>query len=423
MAQHPLSDELAQQAIDALRRTGGNQSAAAEALGLSRCTYVSRLRVAKARGMRAAGPNPPIDAQKAPPAAPVPEGFEVRSLATKVDENGGTESQWIGARPEGRYDETIPEGHLVKGYSTLIDEQGKIRAQWIKTGLDPDRFRAMVEASCRAAAEKIEPLPEIVPPEHTEQDLCTLYTITDAHIGMLAWAKETGAAWDLQIAERVLVGTLARMMEAAPASELGIVNQRGDFHHFDSFKPLTPEHGNLLDADSRYPKVVNVATRVIRRVIEKALTKHKFVRVVVNEGNHDPAGSVWQRELLTVLYENNPRVVVDDSPVPYVAYQHGETMLGFYHGHLARNESLPLLFAAKFPEMWGATKKRYIHTGHRHHVDEKEHPGVKVIQHSTIAAPDAHAVRGGWLSERQAVSMTYHLKNGEVSRGIFVPVE
>jgi hypothetical protein len=73
--------------------------------------------------------------------------------------------------------------------------------------------------------------------------------------------------------------------------------------------------------------------------------------------------------------------------------------------------------------MWGETTKRYIHVGHRHHVDEKEHPGIKVIQHSTIAAADAYAARGGWLSERQATFMTYHLESGEIARGIFIPQE
>jgi hypothetical protein len=114
-------------------------------------------------------------------------------------------------------------------------------------------------------------------------------------------------------------------------------------------------------------------------------------------------------------------VQVIDSELPYYVYQHGETMLAWHHGHLSRKESLPLLFAAQFPKVWGNTERRYIHTGHYHHVDEKEHPGVHVIQHPTLAARDAYASRGGWISERQCRVITYHESLGEVARNTVRP--
>jgi hypothetical protein len=38
---------------------------------------------------------------------------------------------------------------------------------------------------------------------------------------------------------------------------------------------------------------------------------------------------------------------------------------------------------------------------------------MTVIQHPTIAARDAYAARGGWLSERAAVAITYHARFGQ----------
>jgi hypothetical protein len=96
-------------------------------------------------------------------------------------------------------------------------------------------------------------------------------------------------------------------------------------------------------------------------------------------------------------------------------------MLGFHHGHLRKNEQLPLLFASQFPQVWGNTSKRYVHTGHRHHVEEKEHSGVTVIQHPTLAARDAYAARGGWIAERQVRAISYHAEHGEVARTTVVP--
>ena len=121
------------------------------------------------------------------------------------------------------------------------------------------------------------------------------------------------------------------------------------------------------------------------------------------------------------LYHNNPRVKMEMSPNPYVAYLHGQTLLGFHHGHMTKASNLPQIFAQKFRKEWGQSTHTYVHSGHKHHVDEKEYPGLNWIQHPTLAAPDAYAARGGWLSKRQATSMTYHISRGEVARGTFIP--
>ena len=133
------------------------------------------------------------------------------------------------------------------------------------------------------------------------------------------------------------------------------------------------------------------------------------------------ASSVWLRVLFKALFENEPRVEVVDSPLPYYCLQHGKTMLGFHHGHLKKNDQLPMLFAAQFSQMWGLTTKRYAHTGHRHHVEEKEHSGMTVVQHPTLAARDAYAARGGWIAERQVSCITYHKAYGQVSKVTIVP--
>jgi hypothetical protein len=177
----------------------------------------------------------------------------------------------------------------------------------------------------------------------------------------------------------------------------------------------------VLDADSRYQKVVEVAVRILRRIISHALTKFPTVHVEMKEGNHDPTGSVWLRVLFATLFEKNPRVTINMSPNPYTSYEHGKTMLGFYHGHLAKKINLGELFAAQFREMWGRCEFVYIHTGHLHNHEEIERRGCKTIQHPTLAAPDAYAARSGWISKRQAMSMTYSKTHGEIARGIFVP--
>lgn len=424
MAMRPNSLGELQEIYDATQRLG-SVSAAARDLGLPENTARHRYRHAlrKLAGVTA----------NTPPIVPVPEGFHLSSVATTVDASGNVRSQSFKAK-SGDEGDVVPEsgafpapdGMFVRSTSTLIDGQtGIVKQQWVKADIQKqNEWQAMLDASVRACL-NVQPLPEVELEVRAKIDeyLLTQYTLTDCHVGMLAWPRETGAPWDLSIAERTLTNTLYRMIDAAPQSAIGVINQLGDFLHFDSLKAVTPEHQNLLDADSRYQKVVEVAVRILIKVVTHALTKHEFVRVYMHEGNHDPAGSVWLRVLFGALFANNPRVIVEKSPLPYVALKHGKTMLCYHHGHLSKKEKLPLLFAAMFPETWGTTEFRYVHTGHLHCVDEKEYAGITVIQHPTLAAPDAYAARAGYISKRQATSMTYHSKYGEVARGIFVPTE
>lgn len=326
-----------------------------------------------------------------------------------------------GYAPEADMVHAVPEPFVVKGTSTLYDDDGNVKLQWVKSTLDQQKVEEAMRAAVAALAEDIERAPPKPPPRHTIAALCNLYTITDYHVGMRSWKPETGADWDLKIAEDTLVSAFTQLVDSSPKARIGFVNQLGDFLHFDALAPLTPTSGHQLDADGRYSHVVRTATRLLRFVVDLALRRHESVIVNIAEGNHDLASSVWLRHLFALLYEKEPRVTVLQGENPYYAYQHGKTMLAFHHGHLAKNDRLPLLFAARYPQMWGETSKRYVHVGHWHHVEEKEHAGMKVVQHATLAAADAYATRHGYLSEREITSVTYHEKFGQVARSTVCP--
>jgi hypothetical protein len=293
--------------------------------------------------------------------------------------------------------------------------------EWVKESLDRQKAAEAQQAAYEALAAKLPRIAPTVPPRATEGHLCTVYTLTDCHVGALAWHKEGGADWDLDIAEETLIGCFRHMIETSPASEMAVVNQLGDFLHFDGLEAATPTSHHLLDADGRFDKVVQTAIRTLRRVVDMALAKHARVHVILAEGNHDLASSVWLRQMFAALYENERRIAVEQSPLPYYAVEWGKTLLAFHHGHLKKNDQLPLLFAAQFAEQWGRTTKRYCHTGHRHHLEEKEHSGMIVFQHPTLAARDAYAARGGWHALRSATAVTYHKAYGEVGRSSASP--
>lgn len=321
----------------------------------------------------------------------------------------------------------IPSGHKLKGVSTLSrvedPDTGEMILQWVKSSEDASKRDEQFKNALDELSAKLPRVPAVKPPKaNLPEELANLYVLTDFHLGMLAWGEESGADWDMKIAERLATNWFEYAVKTAPRASQGILAQLGDFLHYDSMESLTPTSKHILDADSRPQKMVRVAIRVLRRIVDIMLKRHDTVHVIMAEGNHDPMASIWLREAFTALYENEPRVTIEKRPDPYYAFVWGQTLLLFHHGHLRKPSTVDAVFARKFRKEYGQAKKVYAHMGHLHHRLALESTLMEIEQHPTLAAADAYASRGGWLSERIAKSMTYHKQYGEIGR-IGIPPE
>jgi hypothetical protein len=321
-----------------------------------------------------------------------------------------------GYAPQHDFTRPVPEGYVAKGVSTYYNSEGKPSGQWVKASLSHEALVEAIKEAVEGFKEQIDPASPIVAPAASDEHLCNLYTFTDYHLGMLAWHKEGGSDWNISIAERTIIAALQQMIEQSPKAHTAVINIQGDFLHTDGKTPVTPASKHVLDADSRFPKIRRSAIRVIRSLVAMSLQRHQEVHLIIAEGNHDEESAGWLSDLFAVHYEEEPRISVSDAVLPFYVFEWGNTMLGVHHGHKVKNESLPLLFAAQFPQEWGRTTRREIHCGHRHHRDEKEYNGVTVVQHPTLAARDAYAARGGWIADRAAWAITYHKRFGPVGR-------
>jgi hypothetical protein len=349
-----------------------------------------------------------------------------RAAATELGMNiGGASETYVavkrkaakfGYSPEHDFTRPVPDGYIAKGVSTYYNAEGKPAGQWVKASLSHEALVDAMREAVEGFKDEIPPVVSIVAPAASEEHLCNLYTFTDYHLGMLAWHKEGGSDWNISIAERTIIAALQQMIEQSPKAHTAVINIQGDFLHTDGKTPVTPASKHVLDADSRFPKIRRSAIRIIRSLVTMSLQRHQEVHLIIAEGNHDEESAGWLADLFSVHYEEEPRVTVNDSVLPFYVLEWGNTMLGIHHGHKVKNESLPLLFAAQFPQEWGRTTRREIHCGHRHHRDEKEYNGVTVVQHPTLAARDAYAARGGWIADRAAWAITYHKKYGAVGR-------
>jgi len=312
----------------------------------------------------------------------------------------------------------VPEGHIVRGTSTLLDsETGEPKLEWVKTSLDK-------QAQIDAAREAVEALTqEITPvepkPKHGVADnLMSVIPITDAHIGMYAWGQEVGEDYDTEKAVTALTASIGYLTDIAPRSKTCVIMQLGDFFHAENMEGVTNRSKNVLDVDTRMPRVIHLGMTALRQCIDKALEKHDKVQFISISGNHDEILGHALRSAFKMLYANEPRVEVMESPSSRQYIRFGKVLIGAIHGHQTKDRDLPGIMATEKPEEWGKTKHRYFFRGHHHHDNRVEYNGCIVEQFRTIAAGDAYAVQHGYLSGRDMKVITYDPECGELSRSV-----
>lgn len=399
MPQPPLTDDSAVEAALAYRACGDSKTEAAKTLGIPRNTFCNRLKVAAERGLLG-------------PAETLP-GYRIDSLTTTPN---GT---YVKQRKEHgeQYTPSLP----VKGKTTLVDAEGRIITQHIMERATAEQQADTLRAMVDALKEDLPRVTIMPAPAHVASDLLNQFVVTDSHFGMLAWREETGDDYDLRIAEQLLLDWFAAAVAQAPQAHTAVLAQLGDLMHHDSLESVTPAHRHVLDADSRLQKVIRVVIRTVRRIIDMLLQKHQHVHIIMASGNHDPASSAWLREMLAAMYENEPRISVDNSPMHYHVYQWGKTALFYHHGDKRTINNVDVTMAGLFRKEYGQSDVSYCHIGHRHSDEGIKTNLMYVERHETLAAKDDYAASGGWLSGRSAKRITYHKEHGEVGRDRMTP--
>jgi hypothetical protein len=359
-------------------------------------------------GGRGYVPHPPRGPKEEPHY--IPKGHELGGVSRLTDANGATKAEWSKTRVAGAENPpvAVPESFHATRTSVMRRGDGSTVAQWTSyEQASADRFDAIKTAIAEHIAEYVRPVAPIEAPTVTDADRLVVYPLGDPHIGMLAWAAEVGESFDLAIAERELCECMKQLVARSPASEDAIVCNLGDFWHAQDDNQRTPKSGHKLDVDGRAGKVGRVGLRILRTIVDSALSRHKRVRVRSLPGNHDVTASLWLPLYLQAVYENEPRVTIEDAFNPYQYDVFGKNLLGWAHGDGAKLEDLGEVMATDQPELWGRTSHREWHCGHRHSENVRELRGCVVRTHRTLAGRDAWTHHSGYRSGRSLQALSY----------------
>lgn len=314
----------------------------------------------------------------------------------------------------------IPVGHRLRGVSTLVGPDGTVKAQWVKTREEEiDREEVL--------ARLMETLPERVtaregcvpaPKGPARADLIAVYPIGDAHVGLRSWKTETGADFDLEIAERLMTDAIRDLVLRGPRTERALIVNLGDFLHADQGDAHTTHGTHTLDMDGRMAKVLGVGLRILTTFVDAALERHDRVELDNIPGNHDAYTAIMLAIAMREHYRNEPRVSVPVEPATRHYHRFGRVLIGTVHGDRTKLEALGEIMAAERAEDWGATKHRTWLVGHVHHSQVKELRGCTVETFRTLAARDAWHAGQGYVAGRDMRRIVYHREHGEISREI-----
>lgn len=327
-----------------------------------------------------------------------------------------------GYSPDHGINSPIPEPFIAKGHSTLerIDRVTGERTQvlqWTKTRLDDQLWAEAIREGIAAFIEDTPKLDVPAAPLDYDTDIIPWIQIGDAHLGLLCHAAEVNENFDLKIAERELLTAIGMLIEGLPACERIVINDLGDFTHYENFTGTTEASGHALDFDTRFPKMVKAYSRVMRAIVDMALAKARHVDVIVNQGNHSRTNDIWMAELLDVAYGHTGRVHVLNNGNVFIGYRMGNTLVMTHHSDKCRPKDLLGVLITDFRRDFGETEFHYIDIGHIHHgMAFKEHPSVQLESWNHLAATDKWAHDAGYRARKSISMVLRSRKYGEVGR-------
>lgn len=317
---------------------------------------------------------------------------------------------------------TVSPGEILKGTTTTYDSSGNIVRQSVRTEVPKaSRFDAIAEAIRELAKESIAPLPEVSsPPMVLDEHMMNLIISTDVHMGLFVTADDSETDWNTDKMVTRLKSAYDYLFDAMPKAKTAIIVDLGDSLESPDDKNMTRKSGNILDVDGKHARNLRAVYKSFIYAIEKALETHDIVYFYNVEGNHEAEQAVAIREIILNKFEDNPRVIVDDTSHLIKYHQHGKVLLQFFHGDRMKPRQAGEAMAVDRRDIFSITEHRFSHYGHVH--ADKLYDGAitKVESHRHLAPNNSWAYAHGYRRNLGTMKViNYHSDHGEVGRQIY----
>lgn len=349
-------------------------------------------------------------------------GLSYRKVAKALGVSTSTAWDLINKGKKALLNELKPEGvpmAPVTGASLYFQATEDRPAGWWKMAFPKESraFEDFVDCLCEKAEGKGK-APKRRERKTDRDDLLLEIAIPDAHVGMYAWKDETGDQdYDVDAAKNHVINSVYDICSRTRAKK-GLLLFNGDTLHSDTRKNETELSGHRLDVDSRYNRVLEYVEAAIVESVKIACERCETVDLQIIPGNHDWHTAHCMSRILAAYFRNCENVHVEVNPNPRRAIKWGDVMLAMAHGDKINANQWAKIIPTQFPEIWGQTKRRYLHLGHIHHrksfapivVDEQQGLVVEYLQ--SICPTDAYASEAGYVGTLKGAEGFLYTKQG-----------
>ena len=252
-----------------------------------------------------------------------------------------------------------------------------------------------------------------------------LLNLSDLHVGKLAWDKEVGADYNVDLAKEVFLTALKNLVYQSIRCfgvEEFVLNIGGDFFHTNGSLNQTANGTNMNDVDTRYQKIYIKGLEILTEAVD-FLSSFEGVRVklYVVQGNHDKATSFYLGESLKAFYRKDKNIEIVNDPHIRKYHKYGVTSYMLTHGD-CKDDGLPLTFATEKPDYFANSEYRYIFLGHLHkssrkvYLTENEVGGVVSRRLNSLSVMDAwHNENNYYGAKRMANALVFDKDNGQIA--------
>ncbi len=317
----------------------------------------------------------------------------------------------------------VPEGEVVIGRSiyTQDDEGNKAWLKTKRTLTEAERDKAL-KAFVDGLVKGLKPYKPKAKPKTKKfaDDLLPSIVIGDAHFGMRADARETKEQdYDTKIAAKSHLEGIDYLTSVSTPSQHSLLVNVGDFIHANGSAGTT-FGGTRLDVDTRIEVVLEIAAQTFIFAIERMLSQHKNVSVIIARGNHDSDTAIALALILKFYYQKEKRVNILDPHGFFHTLVFGKTLIAVHHGDKIKAPKLAAILPRMLPEQWSSTNYRKWLVGHIHHQNAIETDnGVFVESFGTLAFPDSYHASHGYSASSVMTQITFHRDGGEALRHIY----
>lgn len=425
-----LKDEIITATVTAYLRAGKSMRKAAKAMGTSRHTIKNRLARAQERGLysgNVTGKTHEVEESvkkdfdfKNNRGVVTTKSLNIQTVEEALDASAIDLEEWEVERNKiNSWEVTMGADKTMTGKpETYTNYQVTV---WLK--------RKMVEPIITAIEALVKTIPAFKPRKHKplvheKGEYLQEMALFDIHFGKLAWGQETGQGdYDVNIAEDWFIQAAEKNLNyggSFPRSKiLYILGQ--DYLHVENYMHETSLGKNNLDVDTRLPKIFEVAMGAAIKVIYMC-REVAPVEILWVPGNHDMHASYYLSHILKSHFRNDKRVTVNNGPKWEKAILWGNLLVGYTHDAERRQTAAINMLPQMFPELWGKSKYRELHTGHLHKKGETKYKPVQTVGGTVIRRLPTLSVIDKWHSDGRFIdavpggeSMIWSKSNGVVA--------